>query len=302
MEKGTEEKREEEKRKDNHVVVINSFKGGAGKTTAALCRCVSEYKEASNHNIYYVDLDILGTGVEYVLSLKEQKRYYNDLGGEQKLEQKVQEIMRDERMNNRFFAAVLNPISRIKQTYGGQDRLRSHPDVEQGVFRMKVKTLINQILDCKGQNLIVMDCAPGISYMEENILEELYRIAKNPRKKLSVEEIFVTTPDSAHIQKTINNLNACAAYLMHHAQRVTLLVNDIFNCEGIERKSRKEGKDDFVFSRQMIMDYLKGEVKPPVDYLYMPYSEVLLKQNVIKNEAKLINVQDDYYAWPKYQD
>lgn len=296
---GKAKEKQEEKRKENHIVVINSFKGGAGKTTAALCRCVSEYKEVFDHNIYYVDLDILGTGVEYVLSLKEQKCYYNDLEGEQKLVQKVQEILRDEQKKNRFYAAVLNPVSRIKQTYGGQDRLRSHPDVEQGVFRMKVKTLINQILDCKEKNLIVMDCAPGISYMEENILEELYQMRKNPNKRLSVEEVFVTTPDAAHIQKTVNSLNACAPYLLQHKQTVTILVNDVFNCEGIERKCRKEGREDFVFSRQMIMDYLKENVKPPVDYLYLSYSEVLLKRNIIKNEAKLINEPDDYYIWPK---
>lgn len=295
------EEKAKEKRKENHIVVINSFKGGAGKTTAALCRCVSEYKDVSDHNIYYVDLDILGTGVEYVLSLEKQNCYYNDLGGERKLAQKVQEIMRDEQKNNRFYAAVLNPVSRIKQTYGGQDRLRSHPDVEQGIFRMKVKRLINQILDCKGKNLIVMDCAPGISYMEENILEELYQMGRNPRKKLSVEEIFVTTPDAAHIQKTVNSLNACASYLLQHAHTVTILVNDVFNCEGIERESRKEGRKDFVFSRQMIMEYLNKEVMPPVEYLYLPYNEVLLKRNVIKNETKLINEPDDYYVWPKEQ-
>ena len=60
----------------NRIVMINSFKGGAGKTTAALCRCVSEYYESTNHNIYYVDMDILGTGVDYVLSLEKQKIYY----------------------------------------------------------------------------------------------------------------------------------------------------------------------------------------------------------------------------------
>lgn len=40
-------------KKDNKIVMVNSFKGGAGKTTAALCRCVSEYKEKTYQNIYY---------------------------------------------------------------------------------------------------------------------------------------------------------------------------------------------------------------------------------------------------------
>ena len=63
----------------NQIVMINSFKGGAGKTTAALCRCVTEYKEKRNCNIYYIDMDVLGTGVSYIFDLKDQRVYYNDV-------------------------------------------------------------------------------------------------------------------------------------------------------------------------------------------------------------------------------
>lgn len=110
----------------NKIVMFNSFKGGAGKTTTALCRCISEYKEKVYQNVYYVDLDILGTGVEYVLSLRKQDVYYNDLDDVKmgKLHEKVQKIM--ENGQSCFYAAVLNPVSRMKEAYSGQDRLRSH--------------------------------------------------------------------------------------------------------------------------------------------------------------------------------
>lgn len=293
---------EKESPKENRIVVVNSFKGGAGKTTAALCRCVSEYKEVSNHNIYYVDLDILGTGVDYVLSLEKQKSYYNDFEEGQKLDQKVQEIMCDEQKKNRFYAAVLNPVSRLKQAYGGQDRVRSCPDVERGMFRQKVKTLINQILKCRESNLIVLDCAPGISYMEESILEDLYQLKGNSKKKVFLEEIFVTTPDAAHIRKTIESLNACAAYLIQHNQTATVLINDVFNCEGMVRREREEGEERFVFSRQRLLEDMEKELKMPVKILYQSYSETLLKRNIIKNEVKLKNRPDDYYTWPSVQD
>ena len=187
--------------KDNKIVMVNSFKGGAGKTTAALCRCVSEYKEKIYQNIYYVDLDILGTGVEYILSLKEQTLYYNDVddGKRNRLQNKVQEIMRSG--GSCLYAAVLNPLSRLKEAYGSQDRLRSHPDVERGVFRKKVKELLNQMLNMKGKNLIVLDCAPGISYTEECILADIYRMRDNAKKNVDVEEIYITTPDASHIKK-----------------------------------------------------------------------------------------------------
>lgn len=283
----------------NRIVMINSFKGGAGKTTAALCRCVSEYYELTNHNIYYVDMDILGTGVDYVLSLEKQKIYYNDAEKGHRLSQKVQEIERNVKNGNRFYAAVLNPVSKIKQAYGGQDRLRAHPDVERGIFRQKVKALINQILACRERNLVVLDGAPGFTYMEESLLEDFYQMEKNPRKKVAVEEIFVTTPDASHIRKTIESLNSCAAYLIQHNKTATVFINDVFNCEGMSRREKDEGGQNFIFSRERIMEDMKNELKAPVIMLYQPYSEPLLKGSIIKNEVKLRNRMDDYYVWPK---
>ncbi len=211
--KGDKKDDKKENKKDNKIVMINSFKGGAGKTTAALCRCMSEYKGDTYQNIYYVDLDILGTGVEYVLSLEKQKVYYNDLDDRKNstLQEKVQKINLEGK--NHFFAAILNPVSRRKESYSGQDRLRSCPDVERGIFQSKVKKLLNQILNRKGKNLIVLDCAPGISYTEECILADIYAMRDNDKKSVEVEEIYVTTPDASHIRKTAESLNEYAAYL-----------------------------------------------------------------------------------------
>lgn len=286
--------------KDNKIVMINSFKGGAGKTTAALCRCVSEYKGTAYQNIYYVDLDILGTGVEYILSLDQQKAYYNDVDDRKKskLQDKVQKI--DLKGKNNFYAAVLNPISRRKESYSGQDRLRSCPDVERGIFRYKVRNLLNQILNGKGKNLIVLDCAPGISYTEECILEDVYKMRDNGKKSVEVEEIYVTTPDASHIRKTAGNLNEYRAYLKRNKRTVTILVNDLFDCEGMARRE-EEGDDEkhFLFKKQEIMQEIEGLFHvPSLKILYLPYSEDLLKKSIIKNEAKLVNRDDDYNVWP----
>lgn len=289
--------------KDNKIVMVNSFKGGAGKTTAALCRCVSEYKEKSYQNIYYVDLDILGTGVEYILSLERQDVYYNDLddGKTSMLTGKVQEIMRDG--GNCFYAAVLNPVSRKKESYSGQDRLRSHPDVERGVFQKKVTTLLNQILNGKGKNLIVLDCAPGISYTEECILTDIYRMRDSGKKNVDVEEIYVTTPDASHIRKTVESLNGYNAYLKKDNRIVTIFINDLFDCEGMNKRGKAEGDEHFHFIKEEIIKEIENLFQlPALKILYLPYSEDLLQRNIIKNEAKLVNRSDDYNIWPaKYE-
>ena len=289
--------------KRNRIVMINSFKGGAGKTTVSLCRCVHEYREKRYHNIYYVDLDILGTGVNYVLSLKEQGGYYNDADGvnNRNFYQKVQKIV-DGDENVLFYAAPLNPISRIKQSYGGQDRLRSHPDVEKGIFGQNVKKLINLILEGnrKWNNLIVLDCAPGISYVEESILEDLYDMEKDGGKDVCVEEIYVTTPDSSHIQKTVDSLNGWSAYLRQHNRTITVLINDLFDCEGMHQRCEGESHPNFHFIREKIIDKVREDLEiPAVKILYKEYSEDLLKGSIIKNEIKLVNRMDIFDSWPK---
>ena len=286
--------------KDNRIVMINSFKGGAGKTTAALCRCISEYKGNTFQNIYYVDLDILGTGVEYVLSLEKQETYYNDVDDRKnsKLQDKVQKI--DLKGKNNFYAAVLNPVSRRKESYSGQDRLRSHPDVERGIFRYKVRSLLNQILSGKGKNLIVLDCAPGISYTEECILADIYKMRDNEKKSVEVEEVYVTTPDASHIRKTVESLNEYCAYLKKDKRTVTILVNDSFDCEGMDKRE-KEGDEEqyFFFNKQEIIKEIEGLLQVPVlKIFYLPYKEDLLKKSILKNEVKLANRSDNYNVWP----
>ena len=291
--------------KKNRIVMINSFKGGAGKTTVSLCRCVYEYREKHYHNIYYVDLDILGTGVNYVLSLKKQRGYYNDADGvnNQNFSQKVQKVLRDDYAS--FYAAPLNPISRIKQSYGGQDRLRSHPDVEKGIFGQNVKQLIDLILkgSRKWNNLIVLDCAPGISYVEESILDNLYDLEDNDRKDVCVEEIYVTTPDSSHIQKTVDSLNGWSAYLRQNNRTITVLINDLFDCEGMHKRGEGESKPNFHFIRDKIIDKVRKNLEiPAVRILYKEYSEDLLKGSIIENEIKLVNKKDFFDSWPKQKD
>lgn len=286
--------------KDNRIVMINSFKGGAGKTTAALCRCISEYKGNTYQNIYYVDLDILGTGVEYVLSLEKQKAYYNDVDDRKgsKLQDKVQKI--DLKEKNNFYAAVLNPVSRMKEAYSGQDRLRSCPDVERGIFRNKVRSLLNQILSGKGKNLIVLDCAPGISYTEECILADIYQMRDNEKKSVEVEEVYVTTPDASHIRKTAASLNEYRAYLKKDKRMVTILVNDLFDCEGMHKREEEEDDEQhFLFKKQEIIKEIEELFHVPMlKILYLPYKEDLMKKSIIKNEVKLANRSDDYNVWP----
>ena len=239
--------------------------------------------------------------MEYVFSLEKQEVYYNDLddGKNSRLQEKVKKINLEGK--NHFFAAILNPVSRRKESYSGQDRLRSCPDVERGIFQNKVKKLLNQILNGKGKNLIVLDCAPGISYTEECILADIYAMRDNDKKSVEVEEIYVTTPDASHIRKTAESLNEYAAYLKKGNRTVTILINDLFDCEGMCQREREEDEEiRFVYKKQDIIREIESIFHvPSLKIFYLPYNENLLKKSIIKNEAKLANNgADDYNVWP----
>ena len=47
-------------KKQNEIIIVNSFKGGAGKTTLALTHCINDlFHEQKYENVIYIDLDIL---------------------------------------------------------------------------------------------------------------------------------------------------------------------------------------------------------------------------------------------------
>lgn len=68
----------------------------------------------------------------------------------------------------------------------------------------KVIDFINRSLKEEPKTLLVLDCAPGFSHFEQQILEECYKLAA--KGKVNVQEDYVTTLDSAHVEKCIQCL------------------------------------------------------------------------------------------------
>lgn len=127
-----------------------------------------------------------------------------------------------------------------------------------------------------------------------NILE------KNNKRGVSVEEIYVITPDSSHMRKAVDNLNQCSAYMRLHKRKITVLVNDLYDCEGIDKRCREIGAENFHFKKEDVIHMLYNDLNlHEVRILYQPYYEDILKVSIIKNEIKLINRMDYFYVWPK---
>ena len=61
-------------KKKNKIIMVNSFKGGTGKTSVALAQCVHNWRTKNTYdNIYFLDIDRLGTSLAYILLPESEK-------------------------------------------------------------------------------------------------------------------------------------------------------------------------------------------------------------------------------------
>lgn len=212
------------------VIFVNSFKGGAGKTTLALTHCIDSLfhrKEEQYENIIYMDLDILGTATCFLFQeglLPESKCF-------EKTEVPVEVPLTLEEETGSIYVAYLNPKLKIRSVYG-----TGHYENHQGIAAVEildkvVKFIWEQVEEVPA-TLFVLDCAPGFSDMEQVILKECY--GWEVLGKLEIEEDYVTTLDSAHVKKCIQCLNDTITALPQLMSRrnIQVVLNDIQNYSG----------------------------------------------------------------------
>lgn len=287
----------------NKIIMINSFKGGAGKTSVALSYCMHNYNfnEDNYDNIFFIDIDILGTSLSYILfEDNRQLNYLSDYDEKKGVESAVNLVLQNEQVS--FYAAILNPVSRQKNDYYGKNRLRDNREVMESIFQKRICEYINKMIATNKSNLFVIDCSPGFSNLELTLLSEFYGLAG--KHNGTIEEVYVTTFDASHIRKTIDSLNGYLDFLHRDHRKVRVVLNDVNNCKGLSTTASNEGIEagnDFVLKIEDVAEYIRENLESQ-DYLisYKEYSELILRSNIIKNEKKLINNIGGYVFPPSY--
>lgn len=211
------------------VIFVNSFKGGAGKTTLALTHCIDSlfHGKEEYENIIYMDLDILGTGTCFLFRdgrLPEAKCF-------EKQEAPVEVPLTLDEESGSIYVAYLNPKLKIRSVYGNGHYVNHQGIAAADILHKVVKFIREQVKEVPA-TLFVLDCAPGFSDMEQAILKECYQ--QETLGKVEIEEDYVTTLDSAHMKKCIQCLNDTIKALPQLASRrnIQVVLNDIQNYSG----------------------------------------------------------------------
>lgn len=293
-----------DKKVQNKVVMVNSFKGGTGKTSVALSYCVYSWREELYENIYFIDIDRLGTSMSYALFRgKEQEQKgkapcYFDEYAKKGISGVCNPIPLEEGdCNNGFYAVLLNPVAKRRQDYEIHGRLRYHERMSQSLIENDLLDLLEKCLKMAKSSLFVVDCSPGLSEMELYLMSKFYEMGET--ENLEVEEVYVTTFDSSQIKKTINCLNDNADLLKREKRKVSIVLNDLHNCQMLAADDI-----DFIFdwkaTANKILEDLTDKEKTKVRYKQFEIEQ--MKCNMIKNEQHLINNTGAYVLQQEYRE
>lgn len=294
------------------IIMVNSFKGGTGKSSLALSHCIHEWKrveavkdtdqtegEIFYPNIYFVDIDRLGTSMSYYFFPEgTQKPCYFEEYRKKQAERVCNEVELSSDSKAKLYAVLLNPVANRKQDYNTHGRLLQHEKVSNAVFVQKMLDFFKECMDMGENSLFVVDCSPGLSEMERGLLKEFYDLKE--QYDLIVEELYVTTFESGQVRKTIECLNDCADEMHRKEREVSIVLNDIQNCIKIARK--KDSGLDITWEETAEEILRQISDKAYIKIRYKEYSEEQMKGGIVNNVKKLANNTDAYVLLKEYRE
>ena len=287
---------------ENKIVMVNSFKGGSGKTSIALGLCVADsYKTAFKEDkigtykirkIIYIDIDILGTAVEYSVFKIQDNIKYMEIDKEFPCN-KILFPYLDGQCT--FDAYLLNPANRNATSYVASLNRRSNSGSLEPIFFEKLITFIKELVDKEENFFIILDCSPGLSDYEKLLIEKIHSLKKETSSKFDFCECFITTIDASHIEKTISSMkHVCEMKVNLDERDILLIVNDLSNISnfavktdvGKEIDEEKYCENLCSYIHKKICDNFKSdkEKKQMEEHIrveYNKYSPELVKSNLL---------------------
>lgn len=317
------------------IIMVNSFKGGTGKSSLALAHCLYEWKrneeredtEDTEEDIYYsrifyVDIDRLGTSMSYYLFPDEKKKpcYFDKYskegidavcnevallpykkGGSDNDTSAYEDAEAERKSKSILYAVLLNPAANRRQNYQVQGRMMQHEKIANIMFADELVRFFKECMETKENRLFVIDCSPGLSELECRLLDKFYELQGD--YALCVEEIYVTTFESGQIRKTIECLNACTKGIKRGNCDLSIVLNDIQNCIGATQVAQKNGEDFNVRWENVAGDILdKLSEKKNVKIRYKRYNEEQMKAGIVDNVTNLDNNIDAFMLSKEYRD
>lgn len=270
------------------IIFVNSYKGGAGKTTLSLMHCINNlFREKIYENVIYLDLDILGTATSYLFDEEKlpREKCFNDT------EEAVEIELTLEEETKSLYVAYLDSGFKNKD-FSGEEYFLHHKALDEALLKQKVFHFISKNLKQTPSTLLVVDCAPGFSDLEQELLWECYQNAV--KWDVEIEEDYVMTLDAAHIRKSLSCLKSSAETfeVRPEGRKIHLVLNDIQN---YSKWAKEEGEQDVLQVWHDIAGKIRselGEIKTSI-YCWR-YSHNIAIKNTYTREEKVENQVDDY--------
>lgn len=314
--------------KKNNIVFINSFKGGTGKTSISLSLCVSAALNNKNRKqyskIFYFDIDILGTGSSYKLFPEgiEDICFFDDYSKKiwHKFSKEIS--LGTDGEKGVFYALCINPNLRIKKINYENTAIKVNTSKEQ-LFISSVIDFIEESSKEKvgDPNLYILDCSPGFNKIERQLISKL-----GGKPGFDVKEVFVTSYDSSHVEKTveclkeyfsmkqnlkipkktmripIKNLKAPVKKVVQVFNEKTnqyIVLNDIHDLKNMKTEAGVKVNLNFYSAQKEIQGLFKvGEKNLDYNNLYnlfeMKYNRNMCSSNLLTLKEGLKRSCDDY--------
>ncbi len=284
-----------DKKNKSKIIFVNSFKGGSGKSTIALSLCVSAALDNPNlsdlqkyANIYYFDIDLLGSGTYYLLYGEDKDDVIKFLNNSDLMSKnsaaEISKIIKDidfefESNNYKFKASTIDPSVRGKNHYtNGLLNTRRNAEILDEVFNDTLFRMIKEITE-EQQCLLIFDCSPGFNNFTSILYKKLYSI-------YNIELLFITTFDSSHVNKTLESARNCLK-LGIIPNKYGIVLNDVHN---VVNTMGGNYKDDIM---KKIKDEL-GQDNESVKVYYNKYIERINSNNAYPTRATLKSNADPY--------
>lgn len=281
-----------EKKRQNQIIIVNSFKGGAGKTTLALSHCINDlFHERKYDNVIYIDLDILGTAASYLFDKDKLplEKCFNNTGKE------VEISLTYDGESRGLNVVYLSPELKTRSSYGGLDYV-NHQELAQQRLRDDIFAYVRKIVENRKGNLIVFDCAPGFSKMEQELLRECYALKLN--KEADVREEYVTTLDAGHIEKCIQCIKDSweTLQIVPKFRQVRITFNDLQNYHNyISKDPKADAEQQFQEMAGNVYEKLQREddIKNMEIYFWQ-YSHDIAMRSIFMHQWFVENQVDSY--------
>lgn len=267
------------------ILFVNSFKGGAGKTTLSMSYCFDSMFHTKEHeNVIYLDLDIQGTATSYLFAdntLPDEENF--EITGRTK-KININYI----KTEKEFYVGYLSPDIKNSAIYG-ETLFLNHQELAEELLIKSIIEYIDEQMKKDISTLLVLDCAPGFSNMEQKILRHCYELADT--EKVEIEEEYLVTLDHAHVKKCLQCLKENEKDMDIKERSIKIVINDMHNyCEFL----RKNGEDEEAVIKGIVKKMREEAEDEHLLIWFWKYSQEISAHSVYSLRRSIENQVDDY--------